>query len=830
MIISIYGSSTFAKEPKVEQFNNSFFGKLRLGIDDEFDSNSFRLQASFFDLISSFNLFKFKIGNEPDEGESDYRSTLKAQVQRRVFDNRDLAETYTVVDIMKFPLTVPISIGAPIPLGQATFSYQLGLNLNFSFLNIRQSRHENLNKLTSLDDMQAAANQAEQVTQEIAKDVEEIENQEGEKGDKKKRRLFSLIKNTPVNEARYAKLFNLLVHPLRLPWNKKSALKLPEGEIFSYGVDGSIQLGGSVGWSALNIIGADEANAGVSVTTYLNGQFKISILKEPGNKILLKITRVKSKGVSANLGSASAKYTILKGFVVAGIKIGDVTESIFPLSLNIGSQHEDIFDVGYRYDLDNERAVEAYKSAVLGMLKLSDDQYLANDGVEKVFTRQKSKKGNTREYKMKFSIAFERGHQTKQEYSKLKVTIGKDVNYVFESVNYNSKGFETLWNVYEQKDYSFKTIIGEDFFLNDNPEIALSLEGTISDSTTSPKEIYQYIDEVEKAVGARIFPDVTANGPHLKCRRLDNIKCNLNRAVLKYGKSSFFYNINFSKSQLKKFIHMPEEKMWEILAKAHLPEAKTSKWSTPYKRSNYQARNMLFMAANLPLSLFDIVLKSGNRLVSAQRFHHIWKSLKDINDPYKLTKKLSLLFRSVSFNFEAIKILKEVIAEIPYSFYVSANSSKTFGAFQQSFNYSKSTDQLRTYIDRVIEFDNIRQRLTFDPEAQIASFNFKQDSADQITLTFDFKKKPSFVFFQIKQGSAWKQSKTLYQKVLTNDNVFQKGVNKIIVKRSDTQGLAGKLSKALFINKHIRFQAAIALQKDHWGEVVQTRFKVRENH
>ena len=445
-------------------------------IEDELDSQGAKLNASIFESLTDLELYKLGFG--------DNNASLAFKIQRKVYNNHDILDTYTVIDFMRMPLSIPIPISLDDGLNIAggNVGISLGLNMSLNTTNIRQVLPRGLDKLPSLTELNQQAtdlvslddvnaNEAEPPQSASVDDDNDIDPAHEDRlstGGFILENLGQVLvwrSQNPLTRARYKRILNLLTHPFRLPLTTKAFNRLDNGEIVSYALDGSIQLGGSVGWSGIEFVGMEDLSVGLNVSTYLHGGFKISIMKESDTQAQLKVSRRNGDGWAASIGVGAPQHEIFSGVMVLGSNVGRIKESVIPFNLSVNRPQAKSFDVGYRYDLTKEKAKNAYFKACFGRLKLSEDLSQKEDsGVTKVFTREQRTQSENINYRMKLSLFLERGHLTSKRTAQAKITLGDDVHHIFRATNINSRGYDTIWDDGEQRRYAFNTTVSQEDF------------------------------------------------------------------------------------------------------------------------------------------------------------------------------------------------------------------------------------------------------------------------------------------------------------------------------------------------------------------------------
>lgn len=836
-------------------------------LEDELDSQGAKLNASIFESLTDVELYKLGFGEN--------NASLAFKVQRKVYNNHDILDTFTVIDFMRIPLSIPI----PIPLddgfniGGGNVGVSLGLNMSLNTTNIRQVLPRGLDKLPSLTELNQqatdimalddAVNGNEDDAEEIDK-VEPLQNEDENENDEDldpaiadRRSAGGFIlenlgqvlvwrSQNPLTRARYKRIWNLMTHPFRLPLTTKAFNRLDNGEIVSYALDGSIQLGGSVGWSGIEFAGVEGLSVGLSVSTYLHGGFKVSIMKESETQAQLKVSRRDGDGWAASVGVGAPEHEVFSGVMVLGSNVGRITESVIPFNLSINRPQAKSFDVGYRYDLTKEEAKKAYFRACFGRLKLSDDLSQKEDsGVTKVFTREQRTQSENINYRMKLSLFLQRGHVTSKTTAQARITLGDDVHHIFRATNVNSRGYDTIWEDGEQRRYTFNTTVSqEDFDATWDKGMALKIEGSMEDQYTTGAEAHEYMSELMVATGQTdLFPILPKFDPDVKCadigltrwsarnpRRNDprgrvSDPCNNHRRQASYGRTRFFYRLGFTRTQLEKFINLPEQRMWEVLAVAF--GVNPERFATTGSRASTAILNSYATLLNIPLAILDLHIDRGSMVAEAVKFFNQWKKLKQINEPKEMTKIFAEMFHTRWHSQNFMKVMKLSLIGEEIAYYVSADAKLLFGTISKQGKTVDAVDTISSRAAELIEFDRLGSRTNVDTSANVNNLNIKRIGKGKAEVSFHLSQEPKLVYVRVDRTTTWRSYKVLAKYIIKNTGFLKKGTNKFIVDKNGDDLLSKLFKRAVFNNQYNTLMMAINAKDAAWGPVASKRFKIR---
>ncbi len=845
LILTFLGlSSVFAQETRLP---NDFVTRLNNEIYDEWEDAGTKLSASLFESLTDRELFKTQLLGELD---------VSLKVQRRVFDNQDILDTYTVVDILRIPFNLPIPLYSDeIGLGAGGFGLNMGLSFGGESFHIRQVEPESFDKIKSLAEIETDLNLArdeaddlyDEVTAPSANDWDYTLIDEGEADDTPLgglNRLMVWRSQNPRVRARYHKLWNLITHPLGIPLSAKRMDDYPVGNVANYGVNGGVQLGLRAGWSEFEISGLNltQGQASLGITTYLRGNFNITLWKESDQFAQVKVTRKLTDGINYNIGQSSFEHEIFEGFMVLDQNILKIKEQFIPFSFNVNQSFAKEFEVGYRYDLTNPKARKAYEAAVLGRFK--DSYQLAQDkssGVEERFVKESRTTSESENYRMKLSLIFEKSSGNVISNTKAKVQMDGKEHILHSSKSLVFNSYDTLWGANESRRHEFLTTLNRNTYeVNETEGMGMRIIGRIEDSHTDGKELHAYIDEVEAAISKPgTFPRPPVYLPQVDCstfenqfeRSYDNEACeeagDSGRKKAKYGRTSFFYQVDLDLNHLIKIKEASKKEFWSAFEKAF--KMKEGSWSQSHRRLFSLAINSPLTFLNLPLALINVNIDNGGRLVVAYRFYRQWKKLKKIEDPRELVKAFGELYDTVHYGTELVMATRILAGDAQANYIMNAKANDVWGTLNGSQGSMGDAFPINHEAQRRSQYDSIGPRINVDTNAVVNKIELTKVDNDTAKLTFDLKEKPQFLYLRVDRTSSWSRYQNLLKIIVSNSNgEITEGSNTILIRRSDTEGLGAKLRKAIFNGKQSHIMIAYSIKGQDFGSVASAKFRFED--
>lgn len=828
--------------PKPSPFPTDLFSRLGDSISDEFDDAGTKLSASIFESLTNRELFNVHVVGDLQAG---------VRVQRRVFDNQDILDSWTVVDIMKVPFYLPIPLlQDEIGFGNGAFGINVGLNFGGEAYHIRQISPKDWFRLRPMRaieaDLTKVQGETEGLSEEIIKGDSEYriinkeEPTEANVIDGLGRWAFWRSQN-PRIRAQYHKLWNIITHPLKIPLTAERMEAYKIGSIASYGLEGAVQLGVSAGWSGFSVSGLDFTNtrAGLGITTYLKGDFRLSLWKEAEHFAQVKLTRALNRGTSADVGSLSIEQELFSGFMVLDKNILKVKEEFIPFSISINRNTANLFEVGYRYDLRREEARLAYEEAALGRFKRSYELSLeADTGVTETFTKVSETRSTSRNYKMKLSLIFEKANSQSNSKTWATIMVDDKEYRLYSAQSLALKAYDSLWGKSELKRHLFLTTFSEHHEQSEpDTGLAMRIEGRIEDSETTSSELFEYMDEVELAIGKRdFFPRPPGYLPRLSCSELGEIlgssleekECQSEgdnqKKQAKYGKTSFLYQVDLTMDHLESIRSADEKTFWSIMERAFNVEK--GDWKNGWKRSLSLTLNSYASFLNIPLAFINVNLHKGGRLIVAYRFYRKWKELKKVEGKAELVNAFSDLYKTLHYSPELVKATRLLAGDTPARYIVTAKSDRLWGQISEGGDGLGNPFPIIDELNRRINYDRIGPRINVDEQAEITGLSFEKVDDNTARFKFNLKNIPKHIYLRIDQSPGWGRYRNLLRIIVKNNGEFKVGENILEVRRDTKTGYLKKLRDSIFNGRHSTFLMAYSIKEKLFGSVAATRFKM----
>jgi hypothetical protein len=780
-----------------------------------YDDVVYSLNNVIFDLIEDIRVSAVS---------TDYYR-LRVGLKREVFNNQDILNTFTVIDYFKLESqSRNLNIEVPMSSPNLTLNFFLGINAAQEWINIRKvtaSRYSTLPNInTSLDTII-----------ENSRSNDEIDEVETDTG-------YSQF--GPSWRPRTNRLWNFFTIPWKLPLNMKKYNKLEDGELVSFGVSGFVELGADVGF---NLVPSTEMNVGVGVRarTFLEGKFRITVLKENDRYARVKLTRENSKGFGVTVGGRGRDIEVFKGFMLLeGTSFEDddflrQKINVLPFEFKTEKRYSKLFDIGYRYDLRDPLAKEAYLKAVRGNFKYTSlELNKRNPTVEKIFTRQSSTNQSYNELQLNVELFKSKKRRLNSRY-KARIELPDGSHVVTKDYQELTQEWKTLWGRFEKLNYKFTLAMDQTAFTEGKKDsYGMVVEAFIEDSHTNGKEMNRYINVVEMTLGDdELLPELPAYAPRLYNSSVssDDFSYSNRYKKAKYRYSSFYYGFYLTDRQLEKIAAIPKDELWKTLEIVFYK--KEGQWSTPWKRTLYAAKNMWATVLNGPLFLANLNIKSGNDLFMAKKLYkRIMAIKKHYTNIYDSRKKMAkervdvfnALFQTRNYNHELMRLLMFSLKDEEIEYFLTATND-SFGRIQRRGKILTDAEYLLQLTDENIGFERLAGSVRIDPKLSFSKLKIPYNE-EQSAFEFEFESnhRPKLFFIKLQETSPLQKVRTLKELLVKNDQRFVKGRNSILLDPMSPDEISYLLSRELEEGKFYTFTIASSLDGLIWGKTSSFRF------
>lgn len=764
---------------------------------------------------------------------------------RKIYDNFDIEESFTVVDRINVPVTLP---GISIPLGSSPVSFNIGLSAGLELYNIRQVKAgqfdkavqtlQNLFGKKDLEDRGQAISTSEWIG--AARD-----------SFKDSKNNFSTQNENPpdlvdsLNDARFGRLWNLVAFPLRLPLKADWLNRLDDNEVISYKVNGAIEVGPSVGITT-SFLGQDNAplNVGAHLRAYLRGQFKITVLKIDDRFTKVKVTRGHEKGISGSVG-VNANLKLFDGILVAtniaGFKIDKTilkTEwSLVPFQVSGDMALGHSLEVGYLYDMKDERAVQAYEMAVLGQFGLSDElaEELSSQResapIQKLFQKNadSSRVSNNVQMKLKLYSKSAGGTYTVED-ATIDFPDGTTKVYTANTVSNNERKLDFIvWHAKEVVEFN-ATVKHFNDITKKESTLGMIARGRIEDTVTRGQELNRYTKKFEELFSDKpLFPKAPIF--------FEDEYTDANGVVVKeagFGRSALNYQIGFSRDNVIKLAQTPEDMMWPSLEIGF--ERLAGIWGSTFKRITAAVFGPLVNLFEFGADFGQTEERGGIKYQHALIFKDKWVELQQIasgnmKDPLiekSFAEKLSDMFSDKTYTYELTKTVMSALRtqkvnDISYQVTIKSTAFPTIDIKSGDITEIEKITQAYT---KATDFDKSPVVKDFELEvtgmkSEVIKINNKEY---RVRVTFNLAKAPEMVVFRLdEQSSLLRISERLKQIVVYNRGQFKQGPNEIILDKNSSNDYEQALAELLEEDTNYALGVATILGKTS-GPVSTTKF------
>ncbi len=778
--------------------------------------------------------------------------SLNLNFGRDIYDNHTASGSWTIVDQIGVQGGIPLFNTQMLLNGLTNgLNFFIGTNLGVIVSDLRQVTPDGYGAVPNIGDRAAEISRGEhfqnylqnaQMNSALINTKDELDHLQGiwvkfmnEMGQK----VTSFLPADPESYARYAKIWNLFLAPFRLPLTKSLALKLDQNEIISYEGQGAIQSGFGTGWnidpSGLTAI----ISAGVSISAYSRGNFRVSILKENGSTVKVKIAKTGNLGTALNAGG-NYNPGILDNVIVINSLSNYL--KIIPFQLSEGDSQSKTFEVTYQYDLATQAGATAYESAVLGNLKPSDElamspqgvwrTSLAETGVIKIDDYQGTTQAHTISNHMQLTFLFTQDELGQVTDTEAALTTASGQKRTLTALARNSKEWSLIFNQFQKYQHNFVVNLDLDL-CEKNPaacaRFPMQIEGRIDDSDTHQSSLLNYILEVEDSVNQ---PQMFSRTPEIRdLRTFHHDPLNpfyFYTAGHDLGNSHFYYSLLINPNQVQQFIDYPEQQMWPALERAF--RVKSGSWSTESQRWLYGLARAPVTLADFFLNLFQLNWAPGTDLIHADQMERRWKQLKSVTHPVKKAEALTSTFIDPIYGKNMVNLVRTVLTNQEVTYYASG-SNRVFGNVTQHGGSTLAFEDLASKLAQAADLKKDPTPEELDPELRVNDLQLSETSQGSVNLRLDTPIAPDSYYIDLTVKD-WAQlmlrNKLVYAKVFKNPGL-KPGSSEIALNPPSSKGAWNEL--AAHIQPNTRYLLRIAISKDgkKWGPVNQTEFRLSRN-
>lgn len=774
---------------------------------------------SVFDLISGQTKYKIPEAN----------IEIGVKVKRKVFDNEDVLNTYSVVDTFEVPVKIPINLFKDVPIGVYGASAGLSMEMKggIAVQNIRQ--------------VIAKDYKYEETSRERARDVEtyvdQLKDREEEHlggiigfVDSIDDSIFNLITgktDSSKTKAKFSKISNMLTHPLRLPLKSSIADTMPIGEISSYEFKGYVELAGNIGWNIPKARYAASAN--LLLKTYLNGRYKISVLKDAPQSATIKLRRVKEKGVglSASFSALNPKNIPFSGYVLTATDALGVNTSLVPFSIDLKREWIKDFDISYKYDLTNPNARKAYNKAMFGLFSDSEKLVIEKNGVALVKSRKEKSTLDQSKSSSKFLFIYMKKETAIKKVGKIIIETPEERKYFFTANRENIQDEKLAFVNKENSSYKYNVLLDEKIYRSTYDKgLSLEIDVKLKDSYTTYSELTKKIEEVEFATEQY---GVFSRFPSLTPEEMDSVKMRLKKRVENLGSSYFHYRISLNREQIGKLVTVSDDELWNILEKELNIKGDLNSRSDRAKRV---LENLSSTVTNIQDNLIGMYDKDGGKVFQAMKFMKEWKKVKEFYY-YSTNERVNLdfvhgitkLFSTTHFNKELVKIIKSILKNETIEFYLYGKGPGINGEIEKGG--ALKIDQTKKLKDLEYRYVGV------DASIKDLKVKAKAIDKDSVEVIINTKKAPKYFHVSIGRTSKWKRYKQLESIVMKNNDIIKEGETRLLITRGNCKevGFISNIARAIFYEykeDYKTIRVGISHDSTSWGKTKESKFILPE--
>ena len=655
------------------------------------------LSDELFERISTYNI-GIPIG--------DY-STLIGQVRRKVYDNGD--GTYTVLDV--FGVKGVVAPGISFDVAGLPLYAAIGAEHGYDFVNIRQYDHKlkigYAPSVMSPDDpwyldlwngIRSQWFGAKYIYDVVTGTFNT---------------LFRFFRS-PSDEfsARYEDILNVIRTPFHLPLSVREFIRMEPGEIVSYTILGGIFLPVGVGWDK------DIFRSNVGFTLYKRGAVRMTILKErDGNFAKVRLSNLTTQGYSIG-GKIKGKVDVVEGILFGS----DLSVSLVPFRIEMGSSDIKLFDATYRYDMRTPEGVSAYENAVLGDFRTSP-----------VYTKDTYTKRD--EFHLNYNLIIWR-HQKKFQLDNSLITIeDKDgIFHVFKSMSHNEI---KAGNIFQGREESIDYFVDTTFEL-DNPihtnkskDPVVQIAFFITDRHAYGYQLRQYFQMAEHILQDPQFFD---EGQY--------------ELETDYEKMSLQIEVRFYLAAIDQILNVTEDTLWQALAKAFGVD--WAQWNSRDKREEWVS------AWTYICGFFRVrsAIEKIRMMNEAEEMEAYFKKIKNEPDRKMRARLLSKFHHASAFQWRLLTVML-LLAPKEHIHYELHTQGESIPNVDQSWGIPLEIERPNLYEkeDKEMEGRPVISRakisdiqISYDKNTAQAKLQFKTDIDPQTIEGF---------YFQIHEIKVW---------------------------------------------------------------------------
>lgn len=758
---SVSTPSTSGTAPRTQMWPDKIWNDLSR----EVDRSGTQLTNIIFDQIDELSQTVWLSGN----------NSLKLGIKRTVFDNQDILNTYTVNDQFSIDLarngsefSIPLvpSVATPI-------NFNLGVGGKLVVSHLRQIFSKKFAELPRVEDVQEELSKESDVYKEEARKWWELD---------------------PSWRPRLAKFWNPLITSWRIPWTKEGLEKIENGDLVSYSASGFVSVGLESGFVPFKFAPGVDISVGAGVQVYVSGEFRVTVLKESERFVRVKITRMRSMGGGVTVGATTNAIKVMDGLILFEGKaletaISDQKITVIPFKIRLDQERKSQLDIGYRFDLNDPKAEEAFEKSMKGNFSFAEKVAKTNSAVTHILTRDAYEERRSSAYELGLKWLYKFGNL--REKKDLWATIQKPdgTTEIFKSSLQMAKTWSTLWGTGEKKNFLFTTVFDKTGYeKNAENTFQLVTEGLYEDVATSGKEMKSYVHDIQTVLGGKqVLPDLPLLVPKLNSDKLK---------LAQYKRSSFYFGQFFSQKQVMKFLMTPSERAWEISFKS-----------------------------------FEYVGDETQKKGLAKRFYNRWMDLQ-AKFSVKLTademigalQELRLLFK---YQARAVQGMRAIVMSLDgeeIDYFITA-TNRSFGRIQFRGRAQTNTERLLQLADETVDFENKVGLYRPDLNAKLSDLKVEQLADLRVKVNFTMPKDVKFLFFKTLRSSGWKKVRNLKDFIYVNKGRFKEGANELVVGPNSEDPLEKALWNAFSTEEYYTLQMSGSLDGKSWGRIETYRFK-----